>query len=49
MEIEKACSWIAIYDNAPNQTLDSDIKRSYSGDPDNNPRKDVDIFHAPVL
>jgi len=31
----------------PNQSLDSDTK--YSGDPDNNPRKDVDIFHAPML
>ena len=34
---------------SPNQALDSDAKRSYSGDPDNNPRKDVDIFHAPML
>lgn len=47
MEIENACSWIVIYNNAPNQSPDADTKSS--GDPDNNPRKDVDIFHAPML
>ena len=26
MGIENACSWIKIYDNAPNQALDSDGK-----------------------
>ncbi|MEA1885071.1 MAG: hypothetical protein U9N62_11215 [Thermotogota bacterium] len=30
-----------------NQSLDSDIK--YSDNPDNNPRKDVDVFSAPML
>ena len=25
------------------------VKKSYSGDPNNNPRKNVDIFHAPML
>lgn len=25
------------------------VKKRYSGDPDNNPRKDVDVFHAPML
>lgn len=32
-----------------NQPPDAVTKRSYSGDPDNNPRKDVDVFHAPML
>ena len=31
----------------PNQSLDSDTKSS--GDPDKNLRKDVDVFHAPML
>lgn len=30
-----------------NQPLDADTK--YSGDPDNNSRRDVDVFHAPML
>ena len=30
-----------------NQAPDAGTK--YSGDPDKNPRKDVDIFHAPML
>ena len=31
----------------PNKLLDPDTKNS--GDPDNNPRRNVDIFHAPML
>jgi hypothetical protein len=34
---------------SPNQPLDSGTKRSYSGNPDNNPRKNIDIFHAPMF
>ena len=35
--------WQQLY----NQPLDSDSESN--GDPDNNPRKNVDIFHAPML
>ena len=33
--------------NYKKKTLDSDTK--YSGNPDNNSRKEIDIFHAPML
>ncbi len=38
----KACQFFEY-----NQLLDADTK--YSGDPDKNPRKDIDVFHAPML